>query len=535
MAENKDKSPIVREHFELNIGNALKINGEVVSIEITSLEIKRELSGHSTLDMILYKKDEENLSALEPNNKIELFAHGRLEDNSFAEEQQIFRGLIEKVTFERERILVKGKSMSGLLDKSPIYRAYQNLHFEEQEIYNKIIEFYLKDNSAPKLDIILKRDDNAKGKNKSNEKELYIQFGETYWQFIKRIASLTELPIINKDIYQGPEEFIDLIIGFKDVDENSQKGKINYRIDKVKIKKIMELETYYVLSFNGFLSPGDYLTIDEGISGQEIRDYIVYKAIIKFNKANSGQVLEFEYFVKDKVAYKAKRIYNSNILGKSLVAKVVEQGNEGNKNNGKIALNFKFGDLYQEDPKENCSFIPYTSIHSSENTGSNMTPELGSLVNVYFPSEKEKDAFVKDSIIETYDTKYHDPSKKTFIIGKDEKSVGLIISEEGYLKIAGNNASTGEDSSVYLNVKDGGITIKADNDNVLLTLDKEKILIKNKDAQVLINDTLVKLQAGDKSIMEVQNGKMIVKSGSSSIEVAGSSVKIKSPKTEAGS
>ena len=60
MAENKDKSPIVREHFELNIGNALKINGEVVSIEITSLEIKRELSGHSTLDMILYKKDEEN-------------------------------------------------------------------------------------------------------------------------------------------------------------------------------------------------------------------------------------------------------------------------------------------------------------------------------------------------------------------------------------------------------------------------------------------------------------------------------------------
>lgn len=111
MAENKDKSPIVREHFELNIGNALKINGEVVSIEITSLEIKRELSGHSTLDMILYKKDEENLSALEPNNKIELFAHGRLEDNSFAEEQQIFRGLIEKVTFERERILVKGKSL----------------------------------------------------------------------------------------------------------------------------------------------------------------------------------------------------------------------------------------------------------------------------------------------------------------------------------------------------------------------------------------------------------------------------------------
>lgn len=530
MAENKEKSPILREHFEINIENSLKINGTLISIEITSLEIKRELNGHSILNMVLYKKDNENLTYFERNNIIEIFAIGRLEDNTFAEETQIFKGIIDTAIFERDKIIIKGKSLSALLDRNPIYRAYQNLHFEEQDIYTQIKEQYSKNSPDAELDIILKKNGNSKGSNKSNEKEFYIQFGETNWQFIKRIASFTGLPIIHKDIYQETKEYINLIVGFNDFDDNTQKGNIDSINDKIKIKKIMELETYYILTFNGLLNPGDYLTMDN-----DGKNYIVYKMIIKFNKLNNGQILEFEYFVKDMVSYKVKEIRNKNIVGRALVGKVVEQGNAENKTIGKIALNFKFGDTFQTESKENCSFIPYTSIHSSEDTGSNMTPEIGSLVNVYFPSEREKDAFVKDAIIEVYNKNYHDVSKKTFIIGKDEKSVGLVMSElDGYIKIAGNYAGTGKDSSVYLKVKDGGITIKADNDKVLLTLDKEQILIKNRNAQVLINDTLVSLQSGDKSKMEVQNGKMILKSGSSSIEVAGSSVKINSPKTEAG-
>lgn len=527
MAESSEKTPIEQNHYELNRDKSLKINGKIMNKEILSLDITREINSHSVLNLILYKSENEDVGDLEElNSLLEIVALGRTENNDFTEEKTVFTGIIDNVSFERDRIILRAKSTSYLLDKSKISRAYQNYNADEQAIYDEIKKVYAEINEETKLEIIYKTEDNKKEKNEKEEKGFFVQYEESCWEFVKRVASNTGLPLVNNDIFNSEEKKIDLLVGFKDMDENSKKGKIDSKNDKVSISKILNGKTSYKLSFNGILNPGDYINIDDLTD-----DFMVLKVLIKYNKVNSGQILNFEYFVSSKKIYKSKFIGNNKLAGRSLVGEVKEVGAEKDKTLGKVSVDFNFGDEIQKPGSAGNSFIWHATTYGGGDTGTCILPDIGDSVNIYFPNEKETDAYIRDSVRQVLDEKYHNVGMKSIIVGKDEKSVGILLSEEGgYFKIAGNNANTGKESSVYMKVKNGGITIKADNDNVMMIMSTDSILIKNKESQISVKDGLVSIASGSDSKIEIQDGKMILKSGSSSIDISDSGLNIKTTK-----
>lgn len=523
--EKQEKTPLETGKYKLLKDRALRINGKVKEIEIINLKITRELNNHSTLNLLIYKSDEMIFDYLGENIEIVATSY---DGADYIEGKTVFLGLIQEIDFRKSEIKIIAKSMSVLLDKGKSYKSYQNYLTNETAIFDEIKKKYLEKNSEINLDITLNQSEKEED-NKEESKPFFIQYEESYWEFLKRIASKGRFPIINKDIYENSSEIkIDLLIGYFDLDENSKRGILDLMEMPIEHKLLKnEKASFYKLSFNGLLNPGNYINLNDNEE-----DYVISKVEISYNKVINSQYLEFEYIAYKKSDFCIKNIINKNLSGKSLIGKVKEIGLD--KNLGKVSLDFKFGDQLETMGSAGYSFIKCATSYSGNKTGEFFMPEVEDLVTVYFPNDMENSAYVDGAVREVLDENYHDINKKTIIVGQAEKSTGIILSKiDSHLKIAGNNANTRKDSSVYIKVKENGISIKGDAGNVEITMNENEIVLMNKNSKITMTGDKITLNVGSDSGISVSSDSVIIKSGSSSVGVSSSEVSIKASKYSA--
>lgn|GEM_PF-3343204 len=222
-----------------------------------------------------------------------------------------------------------------------------------------------------------------------------IQYDETSWEFIKRLAgylgtlivsnSISEKPMISFGCVQGKTFHAGTIEQFQ---WRQKEDGISYRIHSYDIYRI-----------------GDRIEW----SG------IQYTVVQKCGYLKRG-LLEFDYVLAERKSCYLKRTDNTALKGLSLEGLVLSIKNQY------LSLHLDI-DKYQE--AEQAFPYPYVPI-----TGNIMyaMPEIGSKVALYFPDSKEEGAFIRTAFLEKKQDYPHDQIKCMNIPGGN----GMVMEPENF-------------------------------------------------------------------------------------------------------
>lgn len=309
---------------------------------------------------------------------------------------------------------------------------------------------------------------------------LVVQYNETDWQLLIRLASHFNLAIIPECTLDG----IKYSIGRGDGGPLYSLDEFNYSITK-------GLQEYREKA-----AQGNYELYEADLLGYEFTTNVIlglystvnfkdrYLYVYRCETSIVGGVISNRYILRNEKGMKVKRINNENIVGTSLEGKIVDTKNDVVK----IALKI---DGYSNTANNNTVWIPYSTVFSSpDGTGWYCMPEIGDAIRLYFPDNHEENGYAISSVNlkSSNSQKRCDPSVKCI---ENKAGKGFIMSD-GSVKInSGGNYITLKDgegivinSATAVNIKGQSInlsgkeiTIKGD-ESINLTQKEASITIK---------------------------------------------------------
>lgn len=292
--------------------------------------------------------------------------------------------------------------------------------------------------------------------------EICIQYKETAWEYLKRMASR---------FYTGLYPNM-----------TSPKAELYFGCPKIPGGKIS------VIDYNCYKDIKQYEQNVNSIPGIFEVDYITYE-VTSYELRRLGEEVDFqgkklyikevEYRMKDSIligkyklcsknGLKVKKYHNKELKGISLNGICMGVVRDKVKVQLQIDVEDRSGYLF-----------PYSTISASpDGSGWYCMPEVGDMLRIYFPDEKEKNCFAISSI-----SAYVPENKQSF--GSTTSSVTRSASGQG------GSAPTvdrmGDPNVRYIRTKDNkeitltpeGITINADDGQAIIALDNEGNILIN--------------------------------------------------------
>jgi len=219
--------------------------------------------------------------------------------------------------------------------------------------------------------------------------QFIMQYGETDWTFIKRLASMNHTVVVADCSTEGVKYYFGLPRRQEEMQGEVTEYQTHFDIGEYWEKKekglsLMQGDTVsYVWESRDIYELGDWKTID----GKK-------RVVWKIETEMRGNELYHTYYLKLASGIQTVKQYNPYLSGVSLLGTVTRIKNE------KVQVTL-FDDANAE--AEACWF-PYASVYSSgDGTGWYCMPEKGDQVRLYFPTEREQDAYVISA--------YHDEAK----------------------------------------------------------------------------------------------------------------------------
>ena len=323
------------------------------------------------------------------------------------------------------RILMKVFSKSVLFDRKneKKYRVFQDRNL----MFSDIIDEINKDYADKKLEI--KYSDIAKKQIGS----LIVQFDETDWEFLVRLASQlkTGMFVIEQGI---------ILFGMVEMGEIKKENK--YFSDYSLVRDYKNL--YYKVQSNKVINLGDTVSISENAVENEGND--------KDSSGNKGNfsvlktkiflkdfILKSEFLATDMSSYHIFRKYNEKIKGcriEANVERVFEDGGiakmevrfaEGLKKIVQERSNDESNDKAYDDYGIKRFPLSYQTFYSQTNTGFFCTPEVNDTVEVYFPNEDERFAKVSWAINNKGNGRFSDYTKRNFQVNQSDFNFSLNL------------------------------------------------------------------------------------------------------------
>ena len=423
-------------------------------VKISDLKIERKINDHAKLYIKGIIDSEKGDKYVESAND-ESFIKVSVKDDK-NDIKDLFQGIVTSIGINASndiKILeIEALSSTFLMDINKKNRTFQN----ESSTYRNIINTV--NSSYKNISIV----DNITETSKIDT--FIVQYNETDWEFVKRMASYFNSWIVPECQLSD----IKYSIGKTGTIQTHSLEEFNYSIKKgiqeYKIKDgngvsdldDMNLITYEVVT-NKMLDLCDAVTFKG-------RNLYVYEAEIEMQDS----IFSNKYSLRDKNGMKIRRIYNNQIVGLSLSGTILDIKNDVVKVNLEV------------DGKQDSNtarWFPYSTVYSSEDgTGWYCMPEKGDAIRLYFPDNVEKNAYVISSVnLKSRDTKKRsDPAVKS--IGT--KYGKQLIMEPGAVNIIGSSGM------MVKMTDDGGIEIISDKKIILDAKDdieingKAKVLIK---------------------------------------------------------
>lgn len=241
--------------------------------------------------------------------------------------------------------------------------------------------------------------------------QLIMQYQETDWAFVKRLASMNQTVIMPSCTEQGEKYYFGLPDGLG----AESAAPTEYRTQ-------CDIEEYWQKKGRGMdISPQDtisYIWEDREIyelGGSGIIDG-QKMTIWKIETHMRGNELYHTYHMRRKTGLSVPVAYNTRLSGASLFGRVLNVDWE------RVTIR-----LTEDENKSGSGtrWFPYASVYSSpDGTGWYCMPETGDQIRLYFPTERETEAYAASAYHEGDGGLRTDPSCK-FWRNKEGKEIQL--------------------------------------------------------------------------------------------------------------
>ena len=407
----------------------------------------------------------------------------------------LFKGMIQQIRTEAEGgiyyLKIKAVSNSFQTDIKKECRSFQDKNMTYKNMIQSIISHY------PGGDI---QDHASKGKKIEN---LFIQYEETDWEFLKRMASHFQAGLLPSLIHDKPK----IVFGLMEGNEAGNIESYRYEITK-------DIGQYMKSSQNTNPDLKELDAVEFHIETEndfDIGDKATYQNKVLYIKSKeaemTGGILQFRYSLSTQKGLSKDRLYNEQIVGLSLKGTVLKVLRD------KIYVHLEI-DKAQEKSKawEFTYATPYTAEGHS---GWYCMPEKGDTVFIYFPTREERNGTGMNSIrIKNKDTdRIENPDIKIFRT-KNGKEIKFSPEEILITCINGVDRETGENKVIYLRLKqEDGIEI----------VSSEPIQFKSDKGIKLEAEDTIKILASDQIKLKCKTSEIRI---DSKIDICGEDVKI---------
>lgn len=385
--------------------------------------------------------------------------------------KNLFKGIVTDIEVKAVRgvyyVTIEGVSTTFDLDLKIKRRSFQNKDMTYTSLIKEVIKDYF---GADFIDVAA---------NSKKIDKVIIQYDETDWQFLIRLASHFNTGLIPDTNSDKPKFWFGIAQG-------GGKGTIdqfNYSVSKKigdfrvssenYIEGIDEKDfTYYKVETDAILNIGDSISFQG-------KNLFVSQSTAKIK---DGVVVN-EYLLTLEKGMSQNLILNKNIKGASIEGKVLEI----KEDNIRVHL-----EIDENQKKEEAYWFPYSTYYTSEGqTGWYCMPETDDYVKLYFPTNSEEDGiiinsirrrtkggdFITDPDVKFFRTKFGKElmfsKDEIMITGKDEEVLIRLIEGEGIeiysnkdIKIkadkglfieSGKNINISAESNINMKCKDSEI------------------------------------------------------------------------------
>ncbi|EKQ50992.1 MULTISPECIES: phage baseplate assembly protein V [unclassified Clostridium] len=418
--------------------------------KIKVLKITRELNEHAKLYINGVISDESADKYVEEADD-EASIKISVKDNE-GNVTDLFEGIISNIGIDASNdvrtLEVEALSKTVLMDIEKKSRTFQNENDTYEDIFKKINSEY---SSAQIYD-------NAT--NGANIDKLIVQYKETNWELIKRLASHFNIGVVAEcqlsDIkYSLGASGDRSIYDINEYNYSVKKGLHEYKVKAA--NENYDLDDLNLVSYE--ITSNKIMNLYSNVNFQG-RNVYVYKCEIEMI---DGELLN-KYILRDEKGMKVRKIYNNKIVGMSLNGSILETKNDVVKIKLEIDGNQDAG---------TAKWFEYSTVYSSEDgTGWYCMPEVGDAVRLYFPDNEEKNAYAISSV----NLESSNSEKRS---NPDEKNIGTkygkqIVMKPGAVEIVGGG------NLLMRLTDDGGIEVNSDKKIILSAQDDIEINCKSK-------------------------------------------------------
>lgn len=431
----------------------------------------------------------ESIEVVTQNNTYETEDGTGESENSTNETVTIFRGIIQNITVKH----INKQYYLSVLAATGTYRADIELRsrsFQDKTLsYKAVVENVIKEYQGGDFN-----DCATDGAIKDN---FLMQYRETDWEFIKRIASTFNATLVASLVFSTPKLYVGRPIGTS----RGEIEKYNFYVEKDlerylresnnKNKKLTALDTvtFYIEIYENF-DIGDKMTYYEKAS-----DKLYVDLFIKSKKIEMvNGTLRYTYGLSTEGGLTTEKIYNQKIAGVSLKGEVLERIED------RVKVHLEIDD--KQDVETAWEF-QYSTLYAAEgNSGFYMMPEIGDTVFINFTNNNEESGVGVNSVRvkNVGSDKIENPEIK-YLRTKDGKEIKLAPDELVITCSNWKNEETGEEKKIYIQLSDkGGITIQStepiyinSEGDVQITADKQIIIAAEEEIKLRCKSGSVKL------------------------------------------
>ncbi|MFY0519576.1 hypothetical protein ACOMCU_17360 [Lysinibacillus sp. UGB7] len=452
-------------------------NLQVLPFELVSLQeltLTKKMNEHATLRFTGIVPEEIRDKYVEMTEANAAIAVNQLDHQG--NPIPLFKGVILSIKVRAVRDIyyleVEAASNSYQLDIKTKSRSYQHKDMTYSSLFQLMSPAY------PGLDII---DEATKG---GKLDKFTMQYRETDWQFLKRLASRFNTGLVPAATFDKPKFHFGVPAG-------SAKGKLaDYHYTTRK-----KLADYLLYTENGNegMEENDFLYYEvETDKVFNIGDHVSFNEqtlyVAEASTSMKDGLLKHIYSLSSKKGMNKSEVFNQAISGLSIEGKVLEVA----KDHIKVHLT-----IDEKQDKEKAHWFLYSTGYTAEgHSGWYCMPEINDYVHVYFPSHKEEEGLASSSIRKNLDSsatnKLDDPSIKYYrtAFGKEIKmspSEIVITAQDGDIFIRLN-----EESGIEIfSKKDIKLISAADisvnaSKKILLSAEEE-ILLKCKESKITMD------------------------------------------------
>ena len=368
------------------------------------------------------------------------------------EVKTLFTGIVTdfsvSVLNDQRKLTLELMTGSILMDEKKHFRSYQNPSVTYEQIFRETAAGYA-DSSVS----FSKPYSEAPG-------ELVLQYEETDWNFLKRLAGRSHQFLVPDSRMKGVRIYYSIPQGMPfEIPAGSRytirKDLGGYRNKICQGMAVSEADCMeYIIQCREAHRIGDYTSL------YGMKCYI-YKIQSRYE---GGELLHCCYLKREK-GIEVPEICNKEMAGCALDARITKVKED------KVQVSL----LGDENAHQTINiWYPYATVYSTpDGTGWYCMPEIGDCVRLYIP-EREEDSFVLSAVHKETDTARQDPDRKSF---RTKYGKEILFTPETIL------LTNNQGMRLEMNDKEG-ITISSDKDVVIDA--KDNLTISSANASLMI-------------------------------------------------